>query len=200
MKETGALDQLIRALAALPGLGPRSGRRIALHLLSNRDKGLDPLVRALQEAGKAVKTCNACGNFDIHDPCSICRSESRNRAVLCVVSQVSDLWAIERTGAYKGLYHCLGGILSALNGVTPGQLRIQTLLDRAKDERVSEIILALSATVDGQTTAHYLTDRLQQASQTVRISRLAHGVPVGGELDHLDDGTIATALKSRSSL
>ncbi len=199
MKETGALDQLIRALAALPGLGPRSGRRIALHLLSNRDKAMDPLTSALTDAGQVVKTCTHCGNFDTGDPCTICRSDSRNRSVLCVVAQVSDLWAIERTGVYKGLYHCLGGVLSALNGMTPAQLRIDSLINKVREEGITEVILALSATVDGQTTAHYLTDRLQHDS-SVRITRLAHGVPVGGELDHLDDGTIATALKSRAAL
>jgi recombination protein RecR len=200
MKEAGPLDILIRALAGLPGLGPRSARRIALHLLTAREKTLYPLISALQETERAVRVCGACGNLDTTDPCRICRSESRTKSVLCVVASVADLWAIERTGAYKGLYHCLGGVLSALDGMTPDMLRIQPLIERVRTGPVAEIILALSATVDGQATAHYLTDRLQDAAANVRITRLAHGVPVGGELDYLDDGTIATALKSRASL
>jgi recombination protein RecR len=200
MREAGPLDILIKAMAGLPGLGPRSARRIALHLLTTREKTLYPLIEALQETERSVRVCAACGNLDTSDPCRICRSENRNKAVLCVVASVADLWAIERTGAYKGLYHCLGGVLSALDGMTPDMLRIAPLLDRVRAGQVGEVILALSATVDGQATAHYLTDRLQDAAGQLKITRLAHGVPVGGELDYLDDGTIATALKSRASL
>jgi recombination protein RecR len=199
MKEAGPLDQLIRALAGLPGLGPRSARRIALHMLTSREKTLLPLIGALQETARSVCVCTNCGNLDNLDPCRICRSESRHKQVLCVVATVADLWAIERTGAYRGVYHCLGGVLSALDGMTPDCLRIAPLIERIKGGGVEEIILALSATVDGQTTAHYLTDRLRDAGLH-KISRLAHGVPVGGELDYLDDGTITTALKSRASL
>ncbi len=199
MREAGPLDILIRALAGLPGLGPRSARRIALHLLTSREKTLHPLIAALQETERSVRVCPLCGNLDTTEPCRICRSDNRNRAVLCVVANVADLWAVERTGAYKGLYHCLGGVLSALDGMTPDMLRIMPLLERVREGGIEEVILALSATVDGQATAHYLTDRLQ-AEGPVRITRLAHGVPVGGELDYLDDGTIATALKSRASL
>lgn len=199
MKNAGPLDQMIRAFAGLPGLGPRSARRIALHLLTHKAQSLEPFIRILQETSNTVQVCEACGNLDTQSPCRICKSENRNRAVLCVVADVADLWAIERTGAYKGLYHALGGLLSALDGITPGQLRIDALLDRLKAEGIEEIILALSATVDGQATSHYITDRMRDL-RPIKISRLAHGVPVGGQLDYLDEGTIATALKSRASV
>lgn len=199
MNPKGPLDNLISALAGLPGLGNRSARRIALHLLNKRDAMMIPLANILQDAAENVKTCAQCGNLDMCDPCMICNDHKRDQTALCVVAQVSDLWAIERTGAFKGRYHVLGGLLSALDGVGPDQLRINTLVQRCEDEQepISEIILALSATVDGQSTAHYIADQLQHLD--VNISRLAHGVPVGGELDYLDDGTITTALKSRSA-
>lgn len=195
-REEGPLDNLIRALAALPGLGPRSARRIALHLLSRRGTALDPLVHALKLAADQIKPCGTCGNLDVTDPCRICQSPERAAAQICVVAGVSDLWAIERTGAYKGRYHILGGLLSALDGIRPDDLSITALIDRVRNNDVQEIIMALSATVDGQATAHYIADRLSGAN--VKISRLAHGIPVGGDLDYLDDGTIATALKSRA--
>ena len=194
----GPLDSLIRALAGLPGLGPRSARRVALHLLTNRQKAMNPLMQALAQTAEQVRTCNLCGNLDLSDPCRICNNPQRAQRVMCVVAGVADLWAIERTGAYKGRYHILGGILSALDGVTPDMLTIRPLLERLND--IDEVILALAATVDGQATAHYLGDRLHDAYPTLRITRLAHGVPVGGELDYLDEGTIMTALKSRSSV
>lgn len=194
----GPLDSLIRALAGLPGLGPRSARRVALHLLTNRQKAMDPLMIALEQTAAQVRTCTACGNLDLADPCRICASPQRASHLLCVVAGVADLWAIERTGAFKGRYHILGGILSALDGVTPDMLTIRPLIARL--ECVEEVILALAATVDGQATAHYLSDRLQDARPDLKITRLAHGVPVGGELDYLDEGTIMTALKSRSSV
>ncbi len=194
----GPLDSLIRALAGLPGLGPRSARRVALHLLTNRQKAMNPLMQALEQTAAQVRTCNTCGNLDLSDPCRICTNAQRASHVLCVVAGVADLWAIERTGAFKGRYHILGGILSALDGVTPDMLSIRPLLARL--EGVEEVILALSATVDGQATAHYLSDSLQDARPDLKITRLAHGVPVGGELDYLDEGTIMTALKSRSSV
>jgi recombination protein RecR len=200
MREAGPLDQLIRAFAGLPGLGPRSARRIALHLLTSRDTALLPLIAALEKTAESVKICPVCGNLDTVEPCRVCRADGRNRGVLCVVATVADLWAIERTGAYKGLYHCLGGVLSALDGITPDRLNVDSLLSRVVQGQIEEVILALSATVDGQTTVHYLTDRLHEQPAQIKISRLAHGVPVGGELDYLDDGTIATALKSRASL
>lgn len=194
----GPLDSLIRALSGLPGLGPRSARRVALHLLTNRQKAMNPLMQALEQTAAQVRTCNVCGNLDLSDPCRICTNPQRAGHLLCVVAGVADLWAIERTGAFKGRYHILGGILSALDGVTPDMLTIRPLLARL--EGVEEVILALSATVDGQATAHYLNDRLQDARRDLKITRLAHGVPVGGELDYLDEGTIMTALKSRSSV
>ena len=195
-REEGPLDQLIRALAGLPGLGPRSARRIALHLLSCRDTALNTLTQALEIAADQIKPCSVCGNLDVGNPCRICASPDRARGQICVVAGVSDLWAIERTGAYRGQYHILGGLLSALDGIRPENLSIACLLDRVKAGGTEEIIMALSATVDGQATAHYIGDRLHGTG--VKISRLAHGIPVGGDLDYLDDGTIATALKSRT--
>lgn len=194
----GPLDSLIRALAGLPGLGPRSARRVALHLLTNRQKAMSPLMQALEQTAEQVRTCTTCGNLDLSDPCRICNNPQRTQNVLCVIAGVADLWAIERTGAYKGRYHILGGILSALDGVTPDMLTIRPLIERL--DGVDEVILALAATVDGQATAHYLSDRLQDARPDLKITRLAHGVPVGGELDYLDEGTIMTALKSRASI
>lgn len=198
----GPLDQLIKSFARLPGLGPRSARRIALHLLTNKNKAMMPLIEALEQTEISVLVCSQCGNLDTASPCRICTDIKRNRASICVVASIADLWAIERTGAYKGLYHILGGVLSALDGIGPDQLRITPLLAYIQNEQnnaVEEIILALSATVDGQATAHYLTDRLQESTD-VKITRLAHGVPVGGELDYLDDGTITMALKSRANI
>lgn len=196
----GPLDQLIKALARLPGLGPRSARRIALHLLTNRESSMTPLMQALDKTAATIKICSACGNLDSCDPCRICADSRRNAAQICVVRGVADLWAIERTGTYKGLYHILGGLLSALDGIGPDDLRIETLLARLRQNPPEEIILALSATVDGQATAHYLGDKIHDTDKAVKITRLAHGVPVGGELDYLDDGTITTALKSRSGV
>lgn len=196
VRHDGPMDQLIRALASLPGLGPRSARRIALHLLSRRDSGLRQLAHALEIAEKEIRSCAICGNLDAADPCRICAAAERRRDQICIVAGVSDLWAIERTGAYRGQYHILGGLLSALDGVRPDNLRIQPLLERLRGHEGVEVIMALSATVDGQATAHYIADRLKGGN--IKISRLAHGIPVGGDLDYLDDGTIATALKSRA--
>jgi recombination protein RecR len=189
------LERLIQLLAKLPGLGPRSARRAVLALVRRRETLLQPLARALTEAAETVRTCSTCGNIDGRDPCAICADPGRDRQTLCVVEDVADLWALERTHAYKGRYHVLGGTLSALDGVTPEDLKIPALVARAKDEGIAEVILATSMTVDGQTTAHYITDRL--ATVGVTVSGLAHGVPVGGELDYLDDGTLAAALKQR---
>lgn len=193
--QDGPLHTLMKMLARLPGLGNRSARRIALHLLMNRDTLMRPLAKALQDAADQVKSCSTCGNFDIHDPCSLCQDPKRTQTQICVVAQVSDVWAIDRTGAYKGQYHVLGGLLSALDGIGPDQLAIASLLRRIENNAPEEIIIALSATVDGQSTAHYISDRL--ADHSIDITHLAHGVPVGGELDYLDDGTITTAMKSR---
>lgn len=194
----GPLDHLIRLLSGLPGLGNRSARRIALHLLSKRGSLMMPLANALRDAAENVKSCSVCGNLDMADPCGICRDVKRQDTLICVVAQVSDVWAIERTGAFRGRYHVLGGLLSALDGIGPSDLRIDSLVERVKghSDTVEEVILALSATVDGQSTAHYISDHLSPLG--VKVSHLAHGVPVGGELDYLDDGTITTALRSRA--
>ena len=194
----GPLENLIRMLSGLPGLGNRSARRIALHLLSKRGSLMMPLAHALSDAAENVKSCGACGNLDMADPCHICRDERRNKSQICVVAQVSDVWAIDRTGSYKGQYHVLGGLLSALDGIGPEDLRINQLIDRVReqDDSVEEVILALSATVDGQSTAHYISDHIK--SLGVKVSHLAHGMPVGGDLDYLDDGTITTALRVRA--
>ncbi len=189
------IERLIGLLAKLPGLGPRSARRTALTLLKRRDQLLRPLIDALSDAADKVRACQVCGALDTSDPCSICADPARDGALLCVVEEVGALWALERANAFRGRYHVLGGLLSALEGVGPEALRIDGLLSRAASERVSEVILALPATVDGQTTAHYLSDRL--AHQGVSVTMLARGVPVGGELDWLDEGTIATAMRAR---
>ena len=189
------IEALIKQIASLPGLGPRSARRIALSLLRKPDTLLTPLIETLSRTADQVKTCSVCGNFDTQDPCAICTDPRRDPAVLCVVEDVADLWALDRTGAFRGRYHVTGGVLSALDGVGPEDLNLAKLTERASDPLVTEVILALPATVDGQTTAHFIADQL--ASTGVTISGLAHGVPVGGELDYLDDGTLATALKAR---
>ena len=189
------IEQLIQLLAKLPGLGPRSARRAALHLINRREGLMQPLARALAVADERISVCGHCGNIDTSDPCAICADDRRDGMLICVVEQVADLWALERTHAYKGLYHVLGGTLSALDGVGPEDLRIAGLVDRARAPEAKEVILALGATVDGQTTAHYVTERLADCGVT--ITRLAHGVPVGGELDYLDDGTLTAALKAR---
>lgn len=187
------LDTLIQLLAKLPGLGPRSARRAALHLIKRRESLLEPLAAALAKAAEAIRPCSICGNLDTVEPCTICRDRERDAMVICIVEDLADLWALERTGAFRGRYHVLGGTLSALDGVGPDDLNIERLLARIRPGQ--ELILALNATVEGQTTAHYLVDRL--AGQEVKISRLAQGVPIGGELDYLDDGTLTAALNAR---
>ncbi|MCB9965962.1 MAG: recombination protein RecR [Rhodospirillales bacterium] len=191
-------EQLVRQFSGLPGLGPRSAKRIALHILTEGKETLQTFANTLLETAEKMSLCSVCGNLDVVQPCHICSDPKRDRTSLCIVSGLSDLWAIERTSSYRGYYHVLGGVLSALNGVRPEQLRMEQLRDRLADSSVEEVILALSATVDGQTTAHYVTDVILKASHNqIKISRLAHGMPVGGELDYLDDGTIMTAFKSR---
>jgi recombination protein RecR len=192
------IERLVQYLARLPGLGPRSARRAALHLMKKREALFEPLAQAMAEAAAAVRTCSVCGNLDTRDPCGVCADPKRDRSAICVVEEVGDLWALERTGAFRGLYHVLGGTLSALDGVGPDDLSIAPLVRRVSEGGVTEVILALNATVDGQTTAHYVADRL--AGTGVAVSRLAHGVPVGGELDYLDDGTLTAALKARRSV
>ncbi|NBX66308.1 MAG: recombination protein RecR [Proteobacteria bacterium] len=192
------INDLIRILARLPGVGPRSARRLALSLLEDREKAMKPLMMQLEKTYTAIKTCTRCGNLDSHDPCGICGDTRRNRKLLCVVEGIADIWAIERTRAFDGMYHVLGGVLSAIDGIKPDDLRINQLVARIHEEGTEELVLALAATVDGQTTAHYLTDRLGPIN--VRISKLAHGMPVGGELDYLDDSTLTTALRARTSV
>jgi len=189
------IERLISLLSKLPGLGPRSARRAALDLIKKRDALMLPLAEAIAEAADKISTCTACGNVDAMNPCHICAAPGRDQSRICVVQDVGDLWAMERAGAFKGQYHVLGGTLSAIDGVRPEDLNIAGLIERAQAVEVAEVILAMNATVDGQTTAHYITDHLEAAN--VIISRLAHGVPVGGELDYLDDGTITAAMKSR---
>jgi recombination protein RecR len=189
------IERLIALLAKLPGLGPRSARRAALALLKRREQLLDPLSAALADAKAKVRACGVCGALDSRDPCAVCSDPQRDQAMICVVEEVGALWAMERGGSYKGLYHVLGGLLSALDGVGPDTLRVRELLDRTRGGGVTEVILALPATVDGQTTAHYLAERL--AASGISLTMLARGLPVGGELDWLDDGTIAQALRAR---
>ncbi len=189
------IEHLIELLAKLPGLGPRSARRAALHLIRKRSRLMAPLAAAMTRAAEAITTCTTCGNVDTSDPCAVCADPERDDSLLCVVEEVADLWALERTGSFRGRYHVLGGTLSALDGVGPEDLRINGLVARAGAPAVQEIILATNATVAGQTTAHYITERLQHCR--VQVSRLAHGVPVGGELDYLDDGTLTAALRAR---
>lgn len=189
------IDRLIQLLAKLPGLGPRSARRAALRLIKRRESLLVPLAAAMNAAADALRICGVCGNIDTEDPCSICADARRDRSVICTVEEVDDLWALERSNAFAGHYHVLGGALSALDGRGPDELNIDKLVARAADDAVKEVILATSATVEGQTTAHYLTDRL--AGCGVTVTGLAHGVPVGGELDYLDEGTLSAALKAR---
>jgi recombination protein RecR len=189
------IEHLIGLLSRLPGLGRRSARRAVLKMLMRPDQQMLPLAEALQRAAEAVKPCRICGNLDARDPCGICRDPDRERELVCVVEGVSDLWALERAHAHRGLYHVLGGTLSALGGTGPEDLSIQPLLARLSEGMVEEVILALPATVDGATTAHYLTDRLRPTG--VRVTRLAQGVPIGGALDVLDEGTLAAALKAR---
>lgn len=192
------IDQLTNALARLPGLGPRSARRAVLHLLKKREASLTPLLRALETVEAKLATCSICGNVDTSDPCGICTDTKRDARSLCVVEEVSDLWALDRSRLFPGRFHVLGGRLSALDGVRPEDLHIDTLIARVSEGEVDEVVLAMNATLEGQTTAHYLAERLE--SHPVRITQLAHGLPVGGELDYLDDGTLAQALRARSPI
>ena len=190
------IERLIQLLARLPGLGPRSARRAALFLIKKREQIMAPLAGAMQTAFDRIQICNNCGNIDTQNPCTICMDPRRDPAIIVVVADVADLWALERAHALNARYHVLGGTLSPLDGVGPQDLAIETLVSRAQDSAVTEIILALNATVDGQTTAHYITDLLHGAN--VKVTRLAHGVPVGGELDYLDEGTLAAAIRQRT--
>ncbi|MGB6119151.1 MAG: recombination mediator RecR [Mesorhizobium sp.] len=191
------IERLIQLLAKVPGLGPRSARRAALHLIKKRDQLLSPLAAAMGEAADKVRVCSNCGNVDTSDPCLICTDQRREDTTLVVVEDVSDLWALERAGVGNARFHVLGGTLSPLDGIGPDELTIGKLVDRIASGGVSEVILAVNATIEGQTTAHYITDQL--SGFDVKITRLAHGVPVGGELDYLDEGTLSAALKSRTA-
>lgn len=192
------IEHLVSLLARLPGLGRRSARRAALKMLMQPERTMLPLAAALREAASAVRPCGICGNLDARDPCGVCRDPGRDRGMICVVEGVTEVWALERAHVHRGVYHVLGGTLSALNGVAPNDLSVQPLLARIEAGGVSEVILALPATVDGATTAHYMTERLAPAG--VMVTRLAHGVPIGGALDVLDEGTLAAALKARRSV
>jgi recombination protein RecR len=189
------IEALAGALARLPGLGPRSARRAVLHLMKKRESALEPLLAALQTVAGKLSTCSTCGNVDTADPCTICRDSRRDERSLCVVEEVSDLWALDRSRLFPGKYHVLGGRLSALEGVRPEDLHIDTLVRRVAAGGIDEVVLAMNATLEGQTTAHYLAERLEK--YPVRLTQLAHGLPVGGELDYLDEGTLAQALRAR---
>ncbi len=190
------IERLIQLLARLPGLGPRSARRAALHLIKKREALMAPLTGALQTAMERIQVCKTCGNIDTVNPCTICTDTRRDPAIIVVVADVADLWALERASAINGFYHVLGGTLSPLDGVGPDDLAIDALVSRAHAAEVKEVVLALNATVDGQTTAHYITDLLHDAN--VKVTRMAHGVPVGGELDYLDEGTLSAAMRQRT--
>ena len=192
------IEILISQIAKLPALGTRSARRIVLHLLKNRQTQLEPLIEAMQNLNNNIKVCPVCGNFDTTEICHICSDEKRDDKILCVVQDVSDLWAMERTSAFRGKYHVLGGVLSAIEGVLPQDLNVQTLLDRVCENKVAEVVLALPATVDGQITGQYIISRLKPFD--VKVSTLALGMPVGAELDYMDDGTIEMALQSRKQV
>ena len=195
------IERLVQLLARLPGLGPRSARRAALHLIKKREELLGPLGEAMQVAYQRILTCSVCGNIDTIDPCTICQDTRRDPGILLIVETVSDLWALERARLMPARYHVLGGVLSPLDGIGPADLTIGQLVERCRSGVVEEVILAVNATVEGQTTAHYVTDQLMHLAEegvTLRITRLAHGVPVGGELDYLDDGTLTAAMRART--
>ena len=189
------IDNLIELLARLPGIGPRSARRLALSLLKKPDSLMRPLAKSIIDTADSIIKCNECGNLDTKSPCNICDDQKRDISVIVVIEEVADLWALERAAVHKGLYHVLGGSLSAIDGVSPENLGIASLIERAKKEETKEIILAMNATIDGQTTAYYITDKL--SSINIKVSRLARGVPIGGELDYMDDGTLLEAIESR---
>jgi recombination protein RecR len=192
------IERLIQLLARLPGLGPRSARRAALHLVKRREELMQPLAAAIADADAKIEICNICGNVDTRDPCTVCADQTRDPSILVVVENVADLWALERAGAIAGRYHVLGGTLSPLDGIGPGDLNLASLVARVRGSEIKEVVLAVNATVDGQTTAHYITDLLRDAN--VKATRLAHGVPVGGELDYLDEGTLSAAIRARTLL
>lgn len=194
------ISELINLFAKIPGLGPRSAKRAVLWLIKKKDSQILPLIRALQDVLTNVKTCKICGNLDTSETCAICTDAKRDSSVLCIVADISDLWVLERGGLFKGKYHILGGLLSALDGIGPEDLRISHLITRIKENQIKEVILALPVTTEGQTTAFYIADAVKDACKDTKVFTLAQGVPVGGELDYLDDGTIETAFRNKSSL
>ncbi len=192
------IEKLVKIIAKLPSLGTRSARRIVLHLIKKKESALLPLIEAMQGVADNIKTCDICGNFDTSSPCAICESAKRDKAIVCVVQDVADLWAMERSGFYHGQYHVLGGVLSALNGVAPEDLNIDSLFNRVSDGEIKEVILALPATIDGKITSHYLVSRLKDT--VIKTTTLAQGIPVGAELDYMDEGTLQLALNSRKEI
>jgi recombination protein RecR len=192
------IENLIKRISKLPGLGPRSGRRIVLHLLRQKESLMAPLASAMQDLASKIMPCRQCGNLDVSDPCSLCSDARRDATQICVVEELPDLWAVERSNMFRGHYHVLGGTLSALQGIGPAELRIPELVERVRQQEVREIILATNVTVEGQTTAHVITQALEGTG--VKISRLAQGIPIGAELDYLDDGTLVTAFKARTAI
>ncbi len=192
------IDDLIKRMSKLPGLGPRSARRIVLHMLRNKEGLMQPMAMAMQELAAKVRACHLCGNLDTRDPCQICTDPRRDSKQICVVEELADLWAVERSNMYRGQYHVLGGTLSALQGVGPAELRIPELARRVAEQEVREVVLATNATVEGQTTAHVITQALE--TLPITVSRLAQGIPMGGELDYMDDGTLVTAFKARTMM
>jgi recombination protein RecR len=192
------LEKLINYISKLPGIGKRSARRVSLHLLKNKESLMLPLADAINSAADSMKICQECGNYDVTSPCHICIDPKRDPTTICVVESVADLWAMDRGGIYGGLYHILGGVLSAIDGVGPEDLKIDGLMKRAKKKNIREVIIATNATLEGQTTAHYIAQSLNDCG--IKATRLAHGIPLGGELDYMDEGTISTALKARKEL
>ena len=195
MNNSNEINNLELLFSRLPGLGPRSARRIVLYLLKKKDTLMPSLTSSLTLAMKSIVSCSSCGNIDIADPCSICEDSKRDHKIICVVEDITDLWALQKVNSFRGLFHILGGVLSALDGIGPKNLRIDELINRVKKNNVNEVILALPVTIDGQTTAHFIKEEIEKLD--VSITQLSHGVPVGGELDYLDDGTISAALSSR---
>ncbi len=191
------IEDLVYYLSKMPGLGKRSARRVALHMIKNREAIMYPLAETIRNTADSIVICDSCGNIDSDHLCSVCSDEKRDDTILCIVEEVADLWAIERSRSFKGKYHILGGVLSAIDGVTPEDLAIDKLLHNLKKKSILEVIIATSATVDGQTTAHYVMGQIRELDPNITISRIAHGIPIGGELDYLDDGTLGTALNSR---
>ena len=194
-----AIEKLITDISKLPGLGRRSAQRIALYLLKNKDRSLLPLIQTLESSHKLISECSVCGNVDMKNPCNICSSSNRDEKSICIIEDVSDLWTFERTGFYKGLYHVLGGSLSAINGIGTDELNITKLLKRIKENKISEVILALSTTMEGQTTTHVIADKLESFNE-LTVSKLAQGIPIGGEVHYLDENTLNTAFQSRKKI